>query len=220
MVEYAAKGLMAALNDPYSFYYSPEEFKDMWEDDEGNYTGIGVLISANYETQLGIISRVFKGRRMAGPTRCPFAQLVELRRRMDAYPRRLELRAVVYDELLDQRENPNDLAPVLELADSVTFWVWHAANMPKLPEYFRRYRAIAPGKRTYMGVYLWDFGGHRPMPDGALEMQLDMGLDLFRRGDIEGFVFLCSSICNRPLPTVAYVRRWLAEHGGEKRQAV
>lgn len=61
MLEYAAKGLMAALDDPYSFYYSPEEFQEMWEDDEGNYTGIGVLISANYETQLCIISRVFKG---------------------------------------------------------------------------------------------------------------------------------------------------------------
>ena len=61
MLEYAAKGMMAALDDPYSFYYSPEEFQEMWEDDEGNYTGIGVLISANYETQLCIISRVFKG---------------------------------------------------------------------------------------------------------------------------------------------------------------
>ena len=61
MLEYAAKGLMTALDDPYSFYYSPTEFEEMWEDDEGNYTGIGVLISANYETQLCTISRVFKG---------------------------------------------------------------------------------------------------------------------------------------------------------------
>ena len=61
MLEYAAKGLMAGLDDPYSFYYSPEEWQQMWEDDEGNYTGIGVLISGNYETQLCTISRVFKG---------------------------------------------------------------------------------------------------------------------------------------------------------------
>ena len=61
MVEYAAKGLMTALDDPYSFYYTPEEYQEMWEDDEGNYTGIGVLITANYETQLCTISRVFKG---------------------------------------------------------------------------------------------------------------------------------------------------------------
>ena len=61
MIEYAAKGLMAGLDDPYSFYYTPEEFQEMWEDDEGNYTGIGVLISANYSTQTCTISRVFKG---------------------------------------------------------------------------------------------------------------------------------------------------------------
>ena len=61
MLEYAAKGLMAGLDDPYSFYYNPEEFAEMWEDDEGNYTGIGVLISANYSTQLCTISRVFEG---------------------------------------------------------------------------------------------------------------------------------------------------------------
>ncbi len=61
MLEYAAKGLMAGLDDPYSFYYSPTEWEEMWEEDEGNYTGIGVLISGNYNTQLCTISRVFKG---------------------------------------------------------------------------------------------------------------------------------------------------------------
>ena len=160
-----------------------------------------------------------KGRRLSCPTRFPFSQFVELRRRLDAYPRRLELRSVVYDDLFDQRKDPRDLMPVLEMADSVTFWNWRAVNMPKQPEYFKRYRAIAPDKPTYLGVYLWDFGGHRPMPAGALEMQLEMGLDFYRRGEIVGFVFLCSSICNRPLPTVAYVRSWLASHGGEKAPA-
>ena len=61
MVEYAAKGLMSGLEDPYSFYYNPEEFQEMQEDDEGNYVGIGVLISANYKTQICTISRVFDG---------------------------------------------------------------------------------------------------------------------------------------------------------------
>lgn len=61
MLEYAAKGLLSGLDDPYTFYYSPEEWEKMWEEDEGNYTGIGVLISGNYETQVCTISRVFKG---------------------------------------------------------------------------------------------------------------------------------------------------------------
>ena len=61
MLDYAAKGLMAGLDDPYSFYYTPEEFEAYWENDDGNYVGIGVLISANYETQICTISRVFEG---------------------------------------------------------------------------------------------------------------------------------------------------------------
>ena len=157
-----------------------------------------------------------RGRRMVCPTRFPYPQLVELRRRLDAYPRRLELRAVVYDELLDQREDPEDIIPVLELVDSVTYWTWKADNLPRLPEYFRRYRKLAPGKATYLGVYLWDFGSCKEMPGEMMALQLDMGLELFRKGGIEGFVFLCSSICNRPFPAVGVVRRWLAEHADEK----
>ena len=61
MMDYAAKGLLVGLGDPYTYYYTPEEFEKMWKDDEGNYTGIGVLISANYKTQICTISRVFKG---------------------------------------------------------------------------------------------------------------------------------------------------------------
>ena len=61
MVEYATRGLMAGLDDPYSFYYNPEEYKQLWEDDEGNYVGIGVMIQSNMETHICTIIRVFSG---------------------------------------------------------------------------------------------------------------------------------------------------------------
>ena len=61
MLEGAAAGLLRGLDDPYSFYYTPEDWKKMWEDDEGVYAGIGILISSNYTTGLCTISRVFKG---------------------------------------------------------------------------------------------------------------------------------------------------------------
>ncbi len=160
-----------------------------------------------------------KGRRLSCGTRFPFGQLLELRRRLDAYPRRLELRAVVYDELLDQRKDPTDLVPSLELVDAVTYWTWRARNIPQLPEYFRRYRELAPGKLTYMGIYLWDFGDRKEMPEEMIALHLATGLEMFRKGEIEGFVFLCSSICNRPFPAVAYVREWLARNGGERHGA-
>ena len=157
-----------------------------------------------------------KGRRLSCTTQFPYEQLVELRRRLDSYPRRLELRAVVYDELLDRRKDPADLIPSLELVDAVTYWTWRAKNIPKLPEYFRRYRELAPGKPTYMGIYLYNFGDHKLMPEDMIALHLATGLEMFRKGEIEGFVFLCSSICNRSMPAVEFARRWLAENAAVK----
>jgi carboxyl-terminal processing protease len=61
LIENAERGLLFGLEDPYSFYYSPEEYSKLWEEDEGKYAGIGIQISANFDTLLCTVSRVFKG---------------------------------------------------------------------------------------------------------------------------------------------------------------
>ncbi len=61
LIENAERGLLFGLEDPYSFYYNPEEYAELWEEDEGKYAGIGIQISANFETLLCTVSRVFKG---------------------------------------------------------------------------------------------------------------------------------------------------------------
>ena len=53
--------MMAGLDDPYSFYYTPEEYEQMRKEDEGIYVGIGVLIQSNPRTQVCTIIRVFEG---------------------------------------------------------------------------------------------------------------------------------------------------------------
>ena len=60
MVQNAERGLLYGLEDPYTFYYSPEEYSEMWADDEGQYAGIGIQITANYDTLICTVSRVFK----------------------------------------------------------------------------------------------------------------------------------------------------------------
>ena len=61
MAEDAARGVLAALGDPYSYYYNPQEWADMWTDDEGTYAGIGIQIVSNYDTKICTVARVFKG---------------------------------------------------------------------------------------------------------------------------------------------------------------
>ncbi|MCL2866346.1 MAG: S41 family peptidase [Clostridia bacterium] len=60
MLTGAERGLLYALEDPYTFYYSPDEFQRMWEDDAGEYAGIGIQILTSTETLLCSVSRVFK----------------------------------------------------------------------------------------------------------------------------------------------------------------
>lgn len=59
MLDGAEMGLLYGLNDPYTFYYTPEQYQAMWADDEGEYAGIGIQIMADYVTGLCTISRVF-----------------------------------------------------------------------------------------------------------------------------------------------------------------
>lgn len=44
-------GLMNGLDDPYSVYYTPEEYAKLMEDDEGEYVGVGAVVSRNMDTQ-------------------------------------------------------------------------------------------------------------------------------------------------------------------------
>ncbi|MBE5778298.1 MAG: S41 family peptidase [Clostridiales bacterium] len=59
MLDGAAMGMLYGLDDPYTFYYTPEEYETMWEEDEGNYAGIGIMITGNYNTGLCTVTRVF-----------------------------------------------------------------------------------------------------------------------------------------------------------------
>ncbi len=59
LLQGAASGLLSATGDPYTFYYTPEDYASLWEDDEGEYAGVGIQISASYLTGICTISRVF-----------------------------------------------------------------------------------------------------------------------------------------------------------------
>lgn len=54
------KGMMYGLEDPYTVYYTAEEYQKLTEDTEGEYNGIGVMISQNRSTGIITVIKVFK----------------------------------------------------------------------------------------------------------------------------------------------------------------
>ena len=60
LIQGAIDGMLASLDDPYTFYYSPEEMAESLENHSGKYSGIGILVSSDKDGGLVVI-RVFKG---------------------------------------------------------------------------------------------------------------------------------------------------------------
>lgn len=51
----AIQGMMASLEDPYTFYYTPDEMTKHTEETEGAYHGVGLLVQGNEDGQIEII---------------------------------------------------------------------------------------------------------------------------------------------------------------------
>lgn len=60
MIEGMYAGVVASLGDPYSVYYTAEEWKEMMQETEGIYFGIGAYISLDKTTGFGKINGVIE----------------------------------------------------------------------------------------------------------------------------------------------------------------
>lgn len=54
------KGFVSSLGDPYTVYYTEEEYQELMESSSGQYKGIGVQISQDPETNIITVIRVFR----------------------------------------------------------------------------------------------------------------------------------------------------------------
>lgn len=61
LVDGLYKGLMEGIDDPYSEYYTAEEYQSLQESNEGTYQGIGAVLSQNAETMAVTILRAYDG---------------------------------------------------------------------------------------------------------------------------------------------------------------
>ena len=55
------KGMMAGLGDVYTCYYTPDEYASFMESSNGNYSGIGAMLSQDYSTGIITVVQVFEG---------------------------------------------------------------------------------------------------------------------------------------------------------------
>lgn len=52
------KGIVSSLNDPYSYYMTKEEYEKLNEDTQGEYHGIGIIVSAAKGNQITVVAPI------------------------------------------------------------------------------------------------------------------------------------------------------------------
>ncbi len=107
------------------------------------------------------------------------------------------------------------LADYLALCDHVSLWTWNAPDLKDLEANFARLEALAPANGKLLGLYMWDYGLHQPMPLNLMEKQCEAALKWLREGRIDGMIFLASCICDLELEAVEWARAWIARVGDQ-----
>jgi hypothetical protein len=125
--------------------------------------------------------------------------------------RPLDLWVVLY-----AKEQSLDIDAHLEQCDVLTFWEMDGRKLSDLEEVFMACVARTPGKRRYLGVYMWDYGNQRPFTPEEMRHQCELGRRWIGDGSIEGMIFLASCICDLNLEAVAWTRQWIGEVGDEE----
>ncbi len=133
-----------------------------------------------------------------------------LRKELDERSLHLDLSVVLYSHQL----NPA-ITQHLAFCDVVAFWTWTAGDLINLQTNFETYRKIIPDKRTLLGIYMWDFGGKKPISIELMERQCQLGLQWLRERKIEGMIFHCTPLCDMKLEAVEWAKGWIARHADD-----
>ena len=89
------------------------------------------------------------------------------------------------------------------------------SDLPHLERNLAKVRSLAPGKRYFAGVYMWDYGAGKPMTAEEMRRQCEVCYDLIRAGKLEGMIFSSNCIADLGLEAVEWTRKWIREKGEE-----
>lgn len=138
--------------------------------------------------------------------------LRSMRDKLHNFPlRKLDLWLVWYEY---QLEYP--VKEFVECCDVISHWTWEAKNLIQLENNLEKVRKLVPDKRYFAGVYLWDYGTGNPLPDGAMQHQLEVSRKLMHDGKLEGIIICSNCIADLGLKASDELKSWIDLHGDEE----
>jgi hypothetical protein len=125
--------------------------------------------------------------------------------------RKLDVAVTLYTNQLN-----HNIKAHLEQCDVITLWTWLSRDLVDLEYNFSKLKKIAPDKRILLGIYMWDYGAHKPIPLDVMKSQCNLGLKWLKSGEIDGMIFLGTNICDLNIESVEWTKKWISEVGDVK----
>ncbi len=138
------------------------------------------------------------------------AQLAEIRSKLDASDKRLELWATTYTRALGK------FTPKLyDALDGITIWNMDAKSVGDMEGDFERWENFLPSKRKMLGLYFYDYPRDCAYTDEQMEVQCELGRRLLKEGRVEGVIFLTNCVMGIGLSSEYWLRDWIRRVGDE-----
>lgn len=135
-------------------------------------------------------------------------ELADVRRRLAATGKKLDIYVTVYTRLLDL-----PLQDYLAQIDVLTLWTWNADELRGLEDNLRKLERVYPGKRKMLGCYVVDYPKKRGVPIDLMKHQCEVGLRWLEQGRIEGMIFLGNTVLDLGFESAEWTRDWVEKVG-------
>lgn len=137
------------------------------------------------------------------------ADLEAFKRRAQAVNPKSRLACVLYADM--NGVNP-EFKPTLDVCDVVSLWFWNGKSLVTMRAKVEELRKlIGPEKKVLLGIYLWDFGGKKPLTRAETAAQLATAEWLLDRKLVNGLIFHCTPLVDLNLESVDCARSWLKD---------
>lgn len=149
----------------------------------------------------------FKGKNSDERAVLGLDELRDIRRRLQAGSKKLEIFVTLYYSQLDLA-----LQDYLELVDVITLW-GGPSDLEHLDTNMAKVEKRAPRSKKMLGCYLADYGKAEGLPLHLMKLQCETGLQWLQEGRIEGMVFLGNTLADLGFQSVGWTRKWIEKVG-------
>lgn len=106
-----------------------------------------------------------------------------------------------------------DDGEVYQDVDGIAIYTWNSLDLEKLDAVMASAKERFPGKKIYLGAYLYDYDRSFPLTAEQMEYQCERGKQWLLDGTIAGMIFVTNAVMAPGMTNDIWLREWIKKNG-------